>query len=185
MSSIHPHGYWLDSNDDHRSGFDPGLSAALHAMLEGKTVVDLGCGTNEYGFDLGVDGNPESPDGVLIADLTRPLRLPVFDWVVCLEVGEHIPLELAPALFNNIHRLGREGAVVSWAVPGQQGRGHINCQPNSWVEERMSGYRVDREAAAALRAAAGWFWFKDTIQVFVKAQFIARLPSGGVTIDPR
>jgi len=52
-------------------------------------------------------------------DLTLPqYGLPLYDWVISLEVAEHIPAESEAVFLDNIVRHAREGVVLSWAVPG-------------------------------------------------------------------
>jgi len=52
-------------------------------------------------------------------DLTLPqYGLPLYDWVISLEVAEHIPAESEAIYLDNIVRHAREGVVLSWAVPG-------------------------------------------------------------------
>ena len=52
-------------------------------------------------------------------DLTTPNTLRVYDWILCLEVGEHIPKKYESVLIDNIASHARVGAVISWAIPGQ------------------------------------------------------------------
>src|SRR6266487_1650306 len=98
-------GYWLDnSEDDH--AFDEDLGKELASFFRSKSVVDLGCGPGRYvsllrnsGVECdGYDGNPhtETLSGGLcgVLDLSAPVDLRhKYDWVLSLEVGEHIPRE--------------------------------------------------------------------------------------------
>ena len=53
-------------------------------------------------------------------DLTLPqYGLPLYDWVMSLEVAEHIPQDYEAIFIDNIVRHAREGVVLSWAVPGR------------------------------------------------------------------
>ena len=60
------------------------------------------------------------------------------------------------------------GVILSWALPGQAGHGHVNCQPNEWVISKMDalGYDYDAERAKAGRDVAQLPWFKNTFMVF-------------------
>lgn len=52
-------------------------------------------------------------------DLTAPhYNLPIFDWVISVEVGKHIPAKFEDIYLDNLARHDREGIVLSWAVPG-------------------------------------------------------------------
>jgi hypothetical protein len=177
---IHPRGYWLSPDPNHHC-FDESIAFGVASLLNpGQTLVDLGCGDGKYVsyfrergiFACGVDGNPHTPElssGVCsVWDITQPLLAMQASWVICLEVGEHIPPLLEHHVFENISRVGTQGAVVSWAVPGQGGHGHVNCQPNQYVLQQMAGWRFefDDAASADLRQAAKLPWFRDTLMVF-------------------
>jgi hypothetical protein len=102
-------------------------------------------------------------------DLSRPAALAAtFDWVLCLEVLEHIPAVFAETAMENLLRHSHRGVVLSWAVPGQGGHGHLNEQPNTraidWFTAR--GCRHDEITQSALRQSARIAWFKNTLMVF-------------------
>lgn len=163
---------------------DEGIAASLLTLVRHKTVLDVGAGSGQYGryFDAhnagvvysAIDGalNVETfTDGyVQWADLVLPYWRDggPADWVVSLEVGEHIPERYESAFFDNLHRNNRCGVVLSWAVPGQSGRGHVNCRDNEYVTSAMRrlGYVLDVEATKMGRARADKFWFRNTYMVF-------------------
>jgi hypothetical protein len=62
------------------------------------------------GFDGA--GNVEEVTGgfVRFADLSLPLQMPRADWVVALEVGEHIPSAFEPTFVRNLHAHNCRGA---------------------------------------------------------------------------
>jgi hypothetical protein len=68
------------------------------------------------------------------ADLTRPLDMGrQFDWVICLEVGEHLIPAMHPILIEN---LCRHGSLIAFsaAVPHQGGTGHVGERwPSYWA----------------------------------------------------
>ncbi len=67
-------------------------------------------------------------------DLTLPqYGLPMYDWVISLEVAEHIPAQFEAVYMDNIARHAREGVVLSWARPGQGGYSHVNNRPFEYV----------------------------------------------------
>lgn len=123
----------------------------------GSSVLDLGAGSGQYGYcfnrsecaaDLevhwqGFDGAvnveyyteqarqhevPELPT-VKHANLADAADLPVLDWVLCLEVGEHLPEDSAAALLKNIHRSNRRGVIMSWALAHPWARGQVDSEP--------------------------------------------------------
>lgn len=102
-------------------------------------------------------------------DLTLPQYwLPTYDWVICLEVLEHIPAEFENIVLDNIRRVAAEGAVISWAVPGQGGYNHINLQPSQHVEKvfALRGFERDDDKTAMLQNAASLKWLKNNVIVF-------------------
>jgi len=178
-NGIHEHGYWLDNNDDGHH-FDTRLAKALTTFFAGGSVLDVGCGRGNYvrtfraaGIDCdGCDGNPLTTtfdDSLLTLDLSQPIMLPrVYDWVMSLEVGEHIPRDFEAAFIGNLHRHNRRGVVLSWAIPGQGGRGHVNEHTNDYVKDvlRLLGYFPCGDWETAFRLEARLPWFKNTLMVF-------------------
>ena len=180
---IHPKGYWLmeercdDHQDDHR------LSSSISEFFINnncRSIVDMGCGTGYYVRYLkhfftcdGVDGNPHTEkltDGAgSVLDLTEPVVFdPVYDWVLSLEVGEHIPVIYEDVYIENLHNNNTKGIILSWALPGQGGFGHLNERENSYIKDRFKelGYTNEVDEENKLREAAYLWWFKDTIMVF-------------------
>lgn len=153
-------------------------------------VVDLGCGHNFYcsvleyaGYNaIGVDGcNLKGVD--LINDVTNPnkfeLNCHVMDSsfpgelkanAISLEVGEHIPSEKSDAYLDNLTSFGGD-IIMSWAVPGQAGVGHINCRPMEWVMDKMleRGYVLEHDKTDELRECVKGChcsWFVNTLMYF-------------------
>ena len=176
---IHPHGYWLDQQKGGHY-FDRTLATSLVPLFTNHRVIDFGCGEGRYvAFfrvrDInccGYDGNPETP--VLskhqgqVLDLAQPVSLKPADYVLSLEVGEHIPREFEQTFLDNIANHCTKGAVVSWAVPKQQGRGHFNCRSNSYIigQMQLRGMSYDHETTQQLRQEATLPWFHKTLMLF-------------------
>ncbi len=184
---INPHGYWESEEDAFCfAPFDPIYAMYLVDFFKNegaRTVGDFGCGSGEYVKTLlehqiaceGYDGNPCTPQitGGLaqVADLGQPLYLgKTFDWILCLEVGEHIPKEYEQIFIDNLNRHNTKGIILSWAVPGQGGHGHFNEQPNQYIKNilRRLGYFNDVAAEKIMREKASLPWFKNTLMVFRK-----------------
>lgn len=51
-----------------------------------------------------------------------------YDWVLSLEVAEHLPRSMEPVFVFNLDRHAKEGVVLSWARKGQGGSHHVNEQ---------------------------------------------------------
>ena len=172
-------GYWTDANNEGHF-FDRALAEGLIPLFSEKAVADFGCGKGDYvrffrehGIDaLGFDGNPlteKLTQGLgKVCDLSKPAKLGTFDWVLSLEVGEHIPAVYEQTFLKNIFDHSREGAILSWAVLGQEGRGHVNTRDNVSIKELFAaeGYTNDTALEAKLRSCSTLDWFKQTLMVF-------------------
>lgn len=144
-------------------------------LLAPHSVVDFGCGQGEWldAFSLddttGVDiAAPEGPR-LLRADLCRPLDLGRrYDLALCLEVGEHLPESAADVLIDTLTHHSAH-VVFSAAVPGQEGKGHINCQPLDYWRQKFQrrGY-VMRDAIRPLicRDLRVSPWYRSNIVLF-------------------
>lgn len=99
---------------------------------------------------------------VTYVDLTLPLELPKADWVVALEVGEHVPNQYEGMLIRNLHHHNCKGIILSWAVVGQDGHSHVNNHSNDYIISifKELGYVEDLDLKARLRNPVdnyGWF----------------------------
>lgn len=146
-------------------------------ILAPQDALDVGCGQGEWvaalasaGVDAwGVDIAAPDAENLARCDLTERLDLGrTFDLILCLETGEHLPESAADTLVDSICRHG--GAVVfSAAVPGQEGKGHINCQPHEYWHKKFRDR--DYEVADAIRPLirnnpAVSPWYKENIFVY-------------------
>lgn len=138
---------------------------------EPRSVIDFGAGVGQYYYGLREIARPKSAsllrwrgyDGagdveeytngrVSFVDLTLPsLALERADWVVSLEVGEHIPREHEYTFLRNLHAHNCMGVVLSWACYG--GHQHVNRRPNDWVIDAFQrlGYRYDAATSQRMR----------------------------------
>ena len=180
---VNPHGFW---EGDGGHIFDERLAEALAGFFKrnaASSIVDLGCGEGKYvkhlrecGLNVdGFDGNPNCPfvtNGMCkVLDLAVPSVLEKsYDWVLSLEVAEHLPSQYERIFCKNLHNNNASGIVMSWAVEGQGGHGHFNERNNDYVKEIFEdlGYENDTESEIVLRNASTLWWFKKTIMVFRK-----------------
>lgn len=164
---------------------DEGVARMVMSLVEpGQRILDLGCGIGQYGlyfkrsnasfhwtgFDGAINVEEYTSDFVRWADLSVPgFIIPdLADWVMALEVGEHVPAEFEDVVLDNIARNSKCGAIVSWAIPGQGGHAHVNNRPNSYVIQKFRdrGFEYDDVKSQEGKAAAQYLWFKNTIMVF-------------------
>lgn len=168
---------------------DEYLVRAIAELYTPALAADLGCGDGWYCKRLRELGWPQVHgyegceamqkqgvyDDIFVMDLTkrRWVEIP-YGLVLCLEVGEHIPKEHEQTFLDNVAEFGKSAFAVllSWAVPGQGGRGHFNERPNDYIESNMRsrGFIVDSWATQHLRRTASLKWFKNTLVAYGKGQ---------------
>ena len=100
-------------------------------------------------------------------DLVCPLDARA-DWVLSLEVAEHIPRSHEAAFVSNVVRNARCGVLLSWGKPGQEGAGHVNLREPAYVSELMGkeSFAEDASLTQQLRAAAKFFWLRENVRAF-------------------
>ena len=184
---------------------DPKFADAMKDMVypDGATVVDLGCGFGQYGkhwkfvgtvpskltwhgFDGSENIEKATDNEVTFFDLSElralPLKapLPAEHYRMSIEVAEHLPQDMEGYFI--FHLFGSGGpmptaVVFSWAVVGQGGHGHVNCQNYEYVQclvEKVVGYDLDTSTGAALRdvieqptptSGSPTWWLRNTVFV--------------------
>ena len=172
------------------------MAAHFAVLYKNRSVLDLGCGVGSYGAYFhrhapsvtwfGVDGaeNVEEVTNGLVqwADLAEGLPqavrhyTPGWDWVMSLEVAEHIPRSGEAVFMHNVFSLRpREGVILSWAQLGQGGTFHVNCQTEAYVHcaAGLLGWKPDHELMATLRAEVKRRgqcpWLANTLLVYRRA----------------
>ena len=186
IGGINENGYWdgLEAGEQH--AYDETLSQALLTFFKNEKIeslVDLGCGMGNYVQHFkknnlnasGFDGNPHTPvltnNTCDVLDLSKPTKFNTpFTWVMSLEVGEHLPKIFEDIFINNLHNNNEIGIVLSWALKGQGGHGHVNEQNNDYIKSKICnlGYINDTESEELLRKQSSFSYFKKSIMVFRK-----------------
>ena len=178
-------GFWTTPEEVATHEFDERLCDALIVLFTKKeTIVDIGCGKGQYvkalldaGFDArGFDGNPMTPELTKyiinhrceVRDFSKEQKIGMYDIVLSLEVGEHIPSHFESQFIQNLCTSSRQWIVLSWAVPGQGGVGHFNERSNMYIisELESRGFKLKPEPSLYLRDHSTLPWFKHTIMVF-------------------
>ena len=184
---INSRGFWENPTAEghgHDEGLAKGIVEFLHSV-GAESVVDMGCGDGFYTkylnanriCCLGFDGNPNTPELTegqgYVLDLTQKHSFGPLDWVLSLEVGEHIPSQYEEVFLENLDIHNKDGMILSWAVRGQGGDGHVNCKDNEEVIGKVCsrGYTFDESVTNYLRNKAATFpnpcyWFRNTLMVF-------------------
>ena len=190
-------GYWTSDDTQAIHVHDQGLSNWILNYLQNdkdKQLIDFGCGMGDYlkklhnnGFSNlhGFEGEVRkgSPNFVDSWDLTNPIKnYKNYDHLkknaynsICLEVGEHIPKQYESIFLDNITSLTTNKIILSWAIIGQLGDGHVNCMNNDEVILKMDelGFKYLEDDSISARnsvSPAIASWFLKTIMIFQKKQ---------------
>jgi cyclopropane fatty-acyl-phospholipid synthase-like methyltransferase len=174
----------MDNLSEHR--YDNKLSVELLNFLKSnniQSILDLGSGPGQYAHYFegnGIncdcyDGNPHTEElsngKCKVLDLTERVNLnKKYDCVLSLEVGEHIPAEYERVFIENVVNHASKLIIISWAVVGQGGTGHVNEKPNEYVENvfLQFNWKRNKEAEKKLREVAELWWFRGSVLVFIK-----------------
>ena len=169
-------GAWIIP-ENYKYFLDKKLAPHLAELFRASTVLELGGGEGHYSKyfrEAGIVDNIVSYDGapniaevtggqVKTADLSVQQRLPMMDWVLCTEVGEHVPAEFEEVLVQNIVRHARVGVLLSWALPSQTGHGHVNLLTNRQVVDMLAKYHycLLPETSQRVREGAGFLALQE------------------------
>lgn len=146
-------------------------------------AIDLGCGRGTYleylhdvGFKdlVGFEGSVlKSFDfyRIIKVDLTHPILITKGN-VISIEVFEHIPKEFEDKFVDNVVNCCRNKLVISVAVEGQPGIGHVNCRNNDYVINLFEnkGFVFDKEATEEIRSTVESHvsYLRNTLMCFEK-----------------
>lgn len=191
MKEIANTGYWNGETAHIHHVHSENLSKWICEFIRKKnieTATDFGCGLGNYILDIdtnthctiiGVEGEKPKeskiPQYVYEYDLTHDLtgvKNLTSDLVISLEVGEHIPKEYMRTYLDNITYHAKEYLIISWAIRGQAGFGHVNCLDNHEIIPKIElmGFELinqdTEEARSIIEEKCNWF--KNTIFVFKK-----------------
>lgn len=191
-------GFWDGENAHHHHVHSPMLAQWIAKLLSStfdivpddnakhKRVYDYGAGLGFYlktleigGFTnlVGFEGDPPAQkafSGMWRQDLTQPIPEAFSEkgHIIMLEVGEHVPAEFQDALIDNVVKLCQGYLVLSWAVPGQAGYGHVNCLSNenviSYLESKGFVYLDVLTEDARQNVDDNTPWFRNTLLIFHK-----------------
>ena len=173
-----------DKMDDDERPFSINLAKWIKKYFKPKEVVDIGCGSGLYVNSLrdqkikavGYDINPivegkKYLNKKSIFDINHKSEL-----IICLEVAEHIETkhndEIVESLYNNLKPGGT--LIFTAAFPGQQGIGHINCQPKEYWLEKFTNIGLIRNTKAednwekTMSKERHMGWFRINKLIFTK-----------------
>jgi 2-polyprenyl-3-methyl-5-hydroxy-6-metoxy-1,4-benzoquinol methylase len=165
-----------------------GASVRWPGALEGSPVTlgDFGGGSGHYAKWLNDTGlmHAWAYDGargveeithntVQYTNLCEPVDVQRrFDWVLCLEVAEHIPPRFTRQLLENIARHTKSVLVISWS-DDDEGIGHINVRTLEamYAEvESVTGFKIDWSLTEDLRRASAIDYISKSVTAFRRVQ---------------
>jgi len=181
-------GYWQDNKKLYHVCCVPLCEWIIEHLSHQKSIpiYDLGCGNGEYskrlheaGFEsvTGLEGKlplEAEFNNIQEQDLTVPFVLEKPGNCVFLEVAEHIPAKFEDIMLTNIANSCSNNLIMSWAIRGQAGEGHVNCVDNYEAVAKIEakGFKYLSEESISARNAIPddnpYFWFKNTTLVFKK-----------------
>ncbi len=184
---------YIHTEDVHNKKAAREIIPVLIAMIDPKSVIDIGCGIGtwlsvfeENGIDdlLGVDGSYVNRDLLKINqskfishDLNNLIQDPIFlprkfDLAICLEVAEHLSESNADIFIQNLTCLSNI-VVFSAAIIHQGGQGHINEQNPIYWQDKFR--KNDFELFDSLR----WkFWTNDNVDWWYKQNIFIGVKNG-------
>lgn len=142
------------------------LAECIDATLGAQYAIDIGCGVgfvterlHELGWQIvGCDFSPIARElkapgfSMHLADVTRRWESDAqFDVAICTEVAEHVPVEHANTLVDNIAMTAR--AMIVFSASDAEWPGHVNRQPIAYWHEKFAarGWYVDELLTSTLR----------------------------------
>jgi SAM-dependent methyltransferase len=164
----------LANGNAYETAFKRHMLAQLVELGPLGKVLDAGCsagevvrqlrarGVDAHGFDLCPDlehiAYPE------IAPFVRQGRVDAipfgpedgFDTVLALDVFEHVPEHVVPAMVRELARLGVRRVVAHIALVEFQYPGHLTLRPLSWWDRQLGAHFTRTTPAGFARAAAGF-----------------------------
>jgi len=154
---------------------------SANLFKDGLITYDFGCGNGTYTQYLndvgiltaGIDGyNKSSSIDILQQDLSKPFKINLSGNILCLEVWEHIPPKYEDVFVDNLVNNLKGYLILSVAVDGQEGLGHVNCRSNEYVIDKLQskGLKYNEHLTNKIRKEPENYvaYFRETLMVFEK-----------------
>ncbi len=164
----------LANGSANETAFKRHMLAQLFELGPLGKVLDAGCsagevvrqlrarGVDAHGFDLCPDlARIAYPEVAAVLRQGRVDAIPFgpddrFDTLLALDVFEHVPERVVPAMVREFVRLGVRRVVAHVAMVEFQYPGHLTLRPLSWWDRQLAPHFVRTTPAGFARAAAGF-----------------------------
>ena len=173
-------GYWTSDDTEAIHVHDPSLANWILNYLQNdkdKQLIDFGCGFGDYLKNLhnngftnlhGFEGEVRkgSPKFIKNWDLSNPIKN--------YKNYDHLKNNAYNTIcLDNITSLTTNKIILSWAIIGQLGDGHVNCMNNDEVISKMNelGFDYLEDDSVSARNSVSpriASWFLKTIMIFQK-----------------
>jgi hypothetical protein len=158
------------------------VAKLLSPYSQNYDLYDFGCGNGKYLqyfgdvglLAMGFDGYEPILNDVIFnkIDLTKTIKISEPDNILCLEVWEHIPPQYEDVFVDNLVNNLKGYLILSVAVEGQEGLGHVNCRSNEYVIEKLQskGLKYNEHLTNEIRKEPENYvaYFRETLMVFEK-----------------
>ncbi len=165
----------IERRDRNNQKINKDLVRAITSVIpKDETIIDIGAGSGRFVYALleqgyktvgidGTEGIEELSRGLIhYANLTEDCSKfhKCADWGLFLEVGEHVSEEHEMTVLNQVAQIPKSHLIVSWAIPGQQGRHHVNCLWPDDVTDKFAqfGWFVDPVLTQKIRIEADCYY---------------------------
>lgn len=179
-------GFCLNNNKEevgHNFSHDDKLAEKLGLFLKNKRVADFGAGLGWYcptisksakvcdQYDGSVNIEEVTDGRVKYLNLAEPITMQCnYDYVISIEVAEHIPKEFENIYLNNLIKCAREGIIITWATIGQGGHFHVNNKAKEDVIKLVEskGVKYNEKNTKDLADGTGpkFSYLKNNIMLF-------------------
>jgi len=173
------------------------LGDLISAVIQPKSVLDLGCGAaflleklKENGItDLhGIEGSADAEhiwnaglkEYLEVKDILQYKPERQYDLVVCMEVAEHIAEDKADKLIKIITKSSGAFVWFTAAQPGQGGTGHVNCKDLCYWARKFEdcrfvpkwelGYELKTQMLKIPDITQAYPWFRDNLLIFQRVR---------------
>ncbi len=154
-------GIWNIEVAKRKHKFDRLLARSIPYLfsIPPESTADIGCGKGDYcsylasvagwpnvtGYEgtVGIEKLSGAYSKIIHVDLAKESAKAIVEpaeFVLCLEVGEHIPAKYEKIFLDLLNFVVSYSLLISWATPQQGGTGHVNPKNRQEVMEIFEGF---------------------------------------------